>query len=300
MNTKVKNKTKYEYKAFIWLAPAFILLLIFSYYPPIRTLLFSFTDANGSGQGSFILFANYTELFTSSIFWRSMINVVIFIIVGLFVGNFATVLLAELLYNMKSKGISSIFRYLFILPILVPGVVIILIWQNIVFAGGDAGIANRLLGFFGGENQNWYYDIKLAPVSIILTTFPWVAGTSFLIYLAGLQNIDASVIEASKLDGANLFQRIFKIDLPLVKGQIKYFIVMGIIGGLQNINLQVLVTGSGPGTSNATNVPAYMIYESAFTYDRFGYASAIGIVVFVLTLAITILSIKRIKGNGDV
>lgn len=299
MSTKVKNKTKYEFKAFIWLSPALILLLIFSYYPPARTLMFSFTDANGSGQGDFIFLANYIELFKSAIFWKSMTNVVIFIAVGMFVGNFATILLAELLFNMKSKGVSSFFRYLFILPILVPGVVIILIWQNIVFAGGDAGIANRLLSFFGGDNQNWYYDVKLAPVSIILTAFPWVAGTSFLIYLAGLQNISASIIEASKLDGANLFQRIFKIDLPLLKGQIKYFVVMGIIGGLQNINLQVLVTGSGPGTSNSTNVPAYMIYENAFTYDRFGYASAIGIIVFAITLVITILSMKKLKGNGD-
>lgn len=228
-----------------------------------------------------------------------MMNVVMFIVVGMFVGNFATIFLAELLYNMKSKGIGAVFRYMFILPILVPGVVIILIWQNIVFAGGDAGIANRILSFFGGENQNWYYDVDLAPVSIILTAFPWVAGTSFLIYLAGLQNISAEVIEASKLDGANLFHRIFKIDLPLVKGQIKYFVVMGIIGGLQNINMQVLITGSGPGTSNSTNVPAFMIYENAFTYDRYGFASAIGIVVFLLTLIVTIVSMRKIKGNGD-
>ena len=299
MKTKIKHKTKYEYQALIWLAPAFVLLLIFSYYPPVRTLIFSLTDANGSGQGSFIFLDNYIELFKSSVFWKSMMNVVMFIVVGMFVGNFATIFLAELLYNMKSKGIGAVFRYMFILPILVPGVVIILIWQNIVFAGGDAGIANRILSFFGGENQNWYYDVDLAPVSIILTAFPWVAGTSFLIYLAGLQNISAEVIEASKLDGANLFHRIFKIDLPLVKGQIKYFVVMGIIGGLQNINMQVLITGSGPGTSNSTNVPAFMIYENAFTYDRYGFASAIGIVVFLLTLIVTIVSMRKIKGNGD-
>jgi raffinose/stachyose/melibiose transport system permease protein len=191
---------------------------------------------------------------------------------------------------------SSFFRYLFILPVLVPSVVIILIWQYIVFAGGDAGIANRIVQFFGGENQNWYFDPTLAPVAIILTSFPWVAGTSFLIYLAGLQNISYSVIEASKLDGANIIQRIIKIDLPLLSGQIKYFVVMGLIGGLQNINLQLLVTGSGPGTTNATNVPAFMLFEEAFTYDRYGYASAIGIVIFVITLSITIFNMKKMKG----
>jgi len=291
-----QHKQKYEYRAFLWLLPTIVLLLIFSYYPPIRTLMFAFTDADGSGRGSFVFLDNFIELFGSSVFWKSMFNVIIFISVGMFVGNFATILLAELLYNLKSKGVSSFFRYLFILPILVPSVVIILIWQYIVFAGGDAGIANRIVSFFGGENQNWYFDPTLAPMAIMLTSFPWVAGTSFLIYLAGLQTIPSNVIEASQLDGANLFQRIIKIDLPLLKGQIKYFVVMGLIGGLQNINLQILVTGSGPGTSNTTNVPAYMLYEAAFTYDRYGYASAIGIVIFLITLSITIINMKKMKG----
>lgn len=296
---KNRRKNKYDYQAFIWLAPTFILLLIFSYYPPIRTLMFAFTNANGSGVGRFIFLDNFIELFQSAVFWKSMTNVVIFIIVGMFVGNFATILLAELLHNLKSKFSSAIFRYLFILPVLVPSVVIILIWQYIVFAGGDAGIANRIVGIFGIGNQNWYFDPLLAPVSIILTSFPWVAGTSFLIYLAGLQSIPGEIIEASKLDGANFIHRIFKIDLPLIKGQIKYFVVMGLIGGLQNINLQLLVTGSGPGTTNATNVPAYMLYEAAFTYDRYGYASAIGIVIFLITLTITIINMKKLKGNEE-
>ena len=295
--TKKKQHKKYQYKAFIWLSPAIFLLLLFSYYPPIRTLMFSFTNANGAGIGEFIFLDNFIELFQSKVFHRSLINVTVFIIVGMFVGNAATIMLAELLFNLKSKTASAIYRFLFIIPVLVPAVVIILIWQYIVFAGGDSGIANRIVSFFGGDNQNWYFDPTLAPVAVILTAFPWVAGTSFLIYLAGLQNISSGVIEASKLDGANLIQRIIRIDLPLLKGQVKYFVVMGIIGGLQNINLQVLVTGSGPGTSNSTNVPAYMLYEEAFTYDRYGYASAIGIVIFIITLVFTIINMKKLKGN---
>lgn len=296
---KVKKIRKYNYEAFLWLAPTFILLLIFSYYPPIRTLILSFTDANGAGIGKFVFLNNYLELVRDPVFWKSMMNVVIFIATGMFFGNFMTILLAELLFNMRKKHISSSFRFLFIIPILVPSVVIILIWQYIVFAGGDAGIANNIMKFFGGDNQNWYFDPKLAPISIILTSFPWVAGTSFLIYLAGLQAISPDIIEASKLDGAGTFKRIFKIDLPLLRGQLKYFMVMGFIGGLQNINLQVLVTGSGPGTTNATNVPAFMLYENAFTYDRYGYASAIGMVIFGLTLAITIINMKKFS-SGDV
>lgn len=298
INKSIK-KQKYQYRAFIWLAPALILLLTFSYYPPIQTLLYSFTDATGAGGGKFIGLLNYQRVFSSEIFWKSMKNVTMFIAFGMFFGNLMTILLAEMLFNLKSKGFGSITRFLFILPILVPGVVIILIWQNIVFAGGDAGIANRIVGFFGGKNQNWYFDPKLSPLSVMLTSFPWVAGTSFLIYLAGLQKISSDVIEASKIDGANISQRIFRIDLPLLLGQIKYFVVMGIIGGLQNINMQLLVTGSGPGTSNSTNVPAFWLYESAFTYDEYGFASAIGIVIFIITLCITIINMKFIRSENN-
>ncbi|MFA5693173.1 MAG: sugar ABC transporter permease [Acholeplasmataceae bacterium] len=290
-----KKLNKNQYIALLWLLPALILLLIFSVYPPIMSLIFSFTNANGAGIGKFIFFDNYIELFTSPLFYKTIKNVIIFIVAGMIVGNVSAIFLAELLYNMKSKKSSSIYRYLFIIPVLVPGVVVVLIWQYIVFAGGDAGIANMILSLFKVENQNWYFDVKLSMFSIIMTGFPWVAGTTFLIYLAGLQAIPESIIEASKLDGANIFQRIIKIDLPLLKGQMKYFIVMGIIGGMQNINMQLLVTGSGPGTSNAVNVPSYMIYENAFSYDRYGYASTIGIILFIITLTITIISRREKK-----
>lgn len=297
-NSKSKTNEKYQLQAFIWLMPTFVLLLIFSYYPPIRAFIMSFTDANGTGSGSFVFLDNYIDLFKSHVFWKSMKNVVIFTVFGLIVGNIMTIILAELLYNLKSKKVSSFFRFLFIVPILVPGVVIVLIWQYIVFAGGDTGLANLIVSIFGIKNQNWYFDPVLSPISILLTNFPWVAGTSFLIYLAGLQNISPSVIEASKLDGANIAQRVFRIDLPLLSGQIKYFVIMGIIGGLQNFNLQLLVTGSGPGTTNSVNVPGYMLYENAFTYDKYGYASAIGMIIFIITLTITIFNMKKIKGTG--
>src|SRR5690554_4918878 len=97
---KKTRKKQFQYKAFLWLAPALILLLFFSYYPPIRTLILSFTDARGSGIGKFIGLNNYKEIFMSSIFWKSMRNVVIFIIAGMIVGNVMTIFLAELLFNL--------------------------------------------------------------------------------------------------------------------------------------------------------------------------------------------------------
>lgn len=296
--TQKKKKKKFQFQAYLWIIPTFALLMLFCYYPAFSAFSMSLTDADGTGKGTFIWFDNFIKLFQDPVFYISLKNVIIFTIVGIISGNFMTILLAELLYNLRSVRSSSVYRFLFIIPILVPSVVTTLIWQYIVFSGGESGIANTILSLFNLEPIGWYFDVKWAGFSIILTGFPWVAGTSFLIYLAGLQNISPEIIEASKLDGASIFQRIFRVDLPLLKGQIKYFLIMGIIGGIQNFNLQLLITGPGVGTTNNVNVPGYYLFEEAFTFDRYGYASAIGVIIFIITLILTIINM-RITKKGD-
>ena len=109
--------------------------------------------------------------------------------------------------------------------------------------------------------------------------------------MSGLIGISSEVIEASKLDGCNTWQRIFKIDLPLLIGQIRYFLVFGIIGALQDYGVQVVLTKGGPNTFD-TYVPGYYMYKSAFTDNNFGYASTIGFVLFILVGIFTIVSYK--------
>lgn len=293
--SKSKNHKKFNYIAYLWILPTFILLILFAYYPAISAFGISMTSANGTGKGEFIWFDNFIKLFQDKTFYVCLKNVFIFTIVGIITGNFMTILLAELLYNLRSKIASSIYRFVFIIPILVPSVVTVLIWKYIVLAGGEAGLVNKLLSIFNISPKSWYYSVEYSPIAIMLTGFPYVAGTSFLIYLAGLQNISPEVIEAAKLDGANIFQRIFKIDLPLISGQLKYFLIMGIIGGVQNFNLQLLITGSGVGTTNSVNVPGWYLYEEAFTFDRYGYSSAIGVTIFIITMILTLINMKITK-----
>ncbi len=298
--TKKGKRKKYNFEAYLWILPAFILLILFAYYPALSAFEMSMTNANGTGHGEFVWFKNFTDLFTDKVFYICLKNVLIFTVVGIIAGNFMTILLAELLYNLRSKLFGSIYRFLFIIPILVPSVVTVLIWNYIILSGSEVGgeqvgLVNKILVMFNLKPHEWYYSVKYAGLSIIITGFPWVAGTSFLIYLAGFQNISPEIIEASKLDGANIFQRIFKIDLPLISGQLKYFLIMGIIGGIQNFNMQMLVTGSGPGTTNAVNVPGWYLYEEAFVFDRYGYASAIGVVIFIITLGLTLINMRVTK-----
>lgn len=291
-----RRRRHYNYWAFLWVAPVVVLISIFSAYPLINSFILSLTNSSGSGYGDFVGLDNFVELFQDEVFWICMKNVVIFTVVGIVCGNFMTILLAELLFNLKFKKTSAILRVLFILPVLVPSVVVLLVWENLIFS--SSGLVNQMFLAMGKEPIAWYFENPYNFIAIIATNFPWVGGTSFLIYLAGLQNINKSVFEASRLDGISGFRRVFRIDLPLIKGQLKYFLIMGVIGGLQNFDLQLIITGSGPGTTNGVNVPGYYIFQLAWSgeYDvRYGYASAIGVVIFIITIGFSIANFRKNK-----
>jgi raffinose/stachyose/melibiose transport system permease protein len=123
--------------------------------------------------------------------------------------------------------------------------------------------------------------------------FPFVGGIGVLIYLAGLQSISLEIYDAAKLDGASGFRQFLTIDLPLIKGQIRLLIVLSIITGLQALVGPLVLTNGGP--VNATMVPGLYMYQQAFTYGRLGYASAIGVVVFIAVLSLTILNLTVFK-----
>lgn len=293
---RIHRRKKYNYWAYLWLLPAIVLIAIFSAYPLINSFVLAFTNSSGSGYGDFVGFDNFIELFNDPVFWICIKNVLIFTVVGIVCGNLMTILLAELLFNIKFKKTSAFLRVLFILPVLVPGVVIYLVWENIIFS--SSGFVNQILLSMGKEAIAWYFENPYNFIAIILTNFPWVGGTSFLIYLAGLQNINKSVFEATRLDGITGLRRVFRIDLPLIKGQLKYFLIMGVIGGLQNFDIQLIITGSGPGTTNGVNVPGYYIFQLAWSgeYDvRYGYASAIGVIIFIITIGFSIANFRKNK-----
>lgn len=299
--TDDKKKIRKRWSQFgglLWILPGFVLLLIFSYYPPISSFYYSLTDWNAS-RAEFIGLANFKELFQDEIFLNSIKTALILTCSGIVVGNVATIVLAELLFNLKGPKLGSAYRFLFVLPCLVPGIVTMLLWNKIIFAVDEDGLMNAILMGLGliKEPLAWYAGENTVLISLILTNFPWVAGTSFLIYLAGLQNIPTEIIEASKLDGITIWKRIIHIDFPFLLGQIRYFLILGFIGGLQNYNMQLLFTKGGPFYKSM--VPGYYIYWQAFNNTRFGYACACGIVMFVIIFALTLL-VNKLKTSEDV
>lgn len=141
--------------------------------------------------------------------------------------------------------------------------------------------------------QPWLGSPKTSLYAVTFMGFPWVGGVTVLIYLAGLQGISDEIIDSSLVDGCSGLRRLFSIDIPLILGQFKLIIVLAVIGGLQGWVAVFVMTAGGPGT--ASMVPGLWMYNNAFLWNKMGYASAIGMFLFVLILSVTILNIKFVR-----
>ena len=297
-NGKAAKKRNYNYFAYLWLLPAFLLLCVFSYIPPVLSAFTSFWKSNGVTMIKFVGFKNYVDVLKDPLFLRSLKNVLIITVSTFILSHVANLFLAELLINLKRQKLSAVYRILFVIPIVVPGIVGLMIWQKLIFVPSESGLANIILGWFGAQPQGWYFKEKTVLLSIILTGFPWAGGTIMLIYIASLQGISPEMIEATRLDGVGPFKRVIYFHLPMMIGQIKYFVITSIIAWMQNFNLQLIVTGGGPGVDGASMVPGYQIYYYAFTKSDYGKANALGIILFVIIMGLTVINNVFIKNKN--
>jgi raffinose/stachyose/melibiose transport system permease protein len=157
------------------------------------------------------------------------------------------------------------------------------------------GFLNIVLTHFGQQPKLWLGDPHSALWSYMLVEFPWASGTYMLIYLAGLQNIPQDVLDASRIDGATTWTRICRIDLPLIMGQVKLIAILTVIQTLQRYVGIYILTDGGP--ANATMVPGVYLFHKAFSAGehRLGYACAVGLVMFLFILALTLINQYLIK-----
>lgn len=288
----MRTSLKRNWKLYAFLVPVFIPLIVFGFYPAFEAFKLAFTDSKSS---AFIGFENFIDMATDKKLIKSIGVMFKLLIAGIITGNIPALMMAELLYNLRSKKASGAYRYLFIIPMMIPTLVTIFMWQYMIYES-TYGIANALMRAVGLPELAWLNGTSTAVLSVALIGFPWISGTNFLIYLSGLQGIPESVLESCKLDGATFRVRFFKIDLPLLLGQLKLMLILGLIGGIQAFNVQMMSTEGGP--RNATMVPAYWMYKRAFVFNDFSYASAIGLVIFMAILILTIINNRFI--NTDI
>ena len=292
----MKKKTHVSFRKawgyYLFIAPSLLLLLLFFDLPAFSALYHSFFEWDGHSK-IFVGFENFEYMVEDPVLRDSFKNLAVFIVLLLAISLVVPLTVAEMIFNLRSLKSRRFYQVSFLVPGLVPGLVIMLIWQFIY--DPYFGPLNALLEKVGFNKMDflWLADPKIALYCLIFIGFPWVSGTSVLIFMAGLNTIPSSVLDYCRLDGVGAFRRFLHIDIHFVFGQVRLLVITGFIGLMQGFGLQLILTNGGPGTS--TMVPGHHMYLNAFLYDRLGYASALGLVLAVIILSFTVLNLRYLR-----
>ena len=293
-----KKKAKFSLYPYLFIAPTMILIGIFSYYAMFNGIYMSLTDYRISySETTFIGLENYKTLFgpQGSLFWTSFKNQAIITVFSVVHSVFWPLLTAELLFFVRHKKVANTIKSLFVIPMLVPGIVSTLIWRFLY--NKDFGF-NTILAKLGLQSwqHDWMNEKSTALLAVIFMGFPFVSGLYFLIYHAAVNNVGQELYEAAVIDGATSWQVAWRVHVPNVLGYVSVIATLSLIGSLSGFGAIAATTGGGPG--NATMIPSMLMYKVAFTDGRFGYAAAMGTVIMVVILILTVLQRKFLSSKG--
>ncbi|WP_308635448.1 carbohydrate ABC transporter permease [Paenibacillus silvisoli] len=295
MNVSRKWPMKAWMTAYLFVLPSIAMTLLFEYFPMFDGIYHSFYRWDGANLESFIGFDNFVRIFQDPTFYVSLQNMLFFLVFGLIL-MFPTIVACIVLFRIKSSRLQYMYRVLFCVPMIVPGIVSLLIWKFMY--NPQIGFFNQLLTFIGLDDyaQLWLGDPVLAKWCILLMGFPFIQTIAALIYLGGLQSVDSHIWDAADIDGAGPIKRMIHVELPLMKGQFKLNLIGVLAGTVTGYGTQLVLTNGGPGFS--TLVPGLYMYQRAFGgKTEFGYASAVGLVLFVISLLISIIAFKYIRSD---
>lgn len=270
-------------------------LAIFNVYPVFKAIYMSMTNWKLANFNNikFVGFDNFVDVLQDDLFWKSCGNLLIFIVWGFVTTIFWMIPITYLVYRLGNGRLGKNIQRAYIIPMMVPGMVITLFWK--FFYEPNFGMLNNILKMFNAPVTDyvWLGHETSALLSLLFMGFPWVGGFGFLVILAGFQGVDTTLHEAAEIDGTNAFQTFWKIDIPLIIPQIKILMMLGMINGIQQYTNQMIMTGGGP--NYATYVPGLMMYKNAFSYGKLGYGSAIGVILFIMIMIITVIFNTKIK-----
>ncbi|MGN0400126.1 MAG: carbohydrate ABC transporter permease [Blautia sp.] len=295
MKKKMSLAKKQNISGWILLIPAMLLILSLSIYPAFKALITSFQT--GAGRNMYwVGLDNYIRIFQDKVFRQSLVNCVVYLIVQVPVMLVLALILASALNDRKLK-FRGFFRTAIFLPCATSLVSYAIIFRSL-FA--TDGFVNHVLTGIGILDHP--YNFLANPVSakiIIIIALVWRwTGYNMVFYLAGLQNIEYSVYEAAKIDGATPFQTFMKITIPLLKPTILMTAIMSTNGTLQLFDESVNLTFGGPG--NSTITMSHYIYNQAFKgVPNFGYTSAMAFVILIMVAILAFVQMKVGESNEE-
>jgi multiple sugar transport system permease protein len=287
--SRVRRARKYA-MSYCFLLPAMLLFAAFKYYPMVLAVKLSFQKLTLQG-GEWIGLANFQRFLLDEDAHHALLVTGQATLLGLAIGMPFSFLLALLLsFDVRGK---NFFRAAFFVPYITPAVATVYVWK-LLFAA-DFGTIAHVFRIFGWESPAFLADFRLALYVVIFFGIWKGAGYTMLIYLAALESLDPTYYDAARIDGANFMRYLWSVMLPLLRPITWMLVILGVIGGLKSFTSALLMTAGGP--NDATMFFGLYVYYAAFRNFQFTYAAALGMILLVIILAITLLQWRRIRAS---
>ncbi len=277
--------------ALVMLAPSLLFLAAFTYWPILRSLVYGFFDVQlGSSAIFFVGWENYQRLWHDALFWQSLRNTVIYMVVTV-PTSIALALVLAVALDRGLRG-TALYRASFFYPVMIPSVAAGMVWVFLYAPG--YGPINGLMELLGLPKLEWLYDRQWALPAIIFMSIWKYAGYFMLILLAALQLVPRDLYEAARLDGVSGFRQLVHITVPLISPTLYFVVVIGVLHSYQIFDYVFVMTQGGP--ADATNVLTFYIYQNAFQFQDIGTASAIANILLLVVgglIAVVALTLGR-------
>lgn len=273
----------------LFVAPNLAAVLLFMLFPLGFSLYMSVQRWDVFTPAEFVGLANFRQLFTSDpLFLIAMRNTVIYTLGTVLPTVLISLVVAGVL-NRKVKGI-GIFRTIVFLPLAISSVVMAVVWQFVF--NTDNGLLNIMLGWVGIGPVPWLVEPHWAMVSLCMVSVWRSVPFATVILLAAMQGVPETVYEAARIDGAGEVRQFVSITVPLIRGAVSFVVVISIIHAFQSFDLVYVLTGANGGPETGTYVLGIMLFQHAFSFLEFGYASALAWVMFAILLMLTVLQLR--------
>ncbi|WP_077533642.1 carbohydrate ABC transporter permease [Massiliimalia massiliensis] len=283
MKNRLRNKISYQ----IFMLPAFLLFTVFTVVPLIMCLVYSFTNYSSHREMDFVGLENYIKAFQDELVRNSIGYTLVFTIVTT-LGITALSLIVAILFARDSHT-GGFQRAVFYFPSCISLMVAGYAWRSF-FASDENGLINKIICFFGGNQVGWLSDSTAAQIAVIIVAIWFDLGWCAVLFYAYIQSIDPSLYEVAKLDGANGFQKAWYVTIPMIVPAIAVNLTVLLSQGLKVYEIPQSLTKGGPVTATYTMTHAILV--RGVTEWKFGEASAIGVLVLIITAVLCLLQIK--------
>lgn len=286
---KEKLTLKKTGSAWLFVIPALIPLIVFWIYPILRSIYISFTDWDYmSPTYNFVFLDNFIALFKDQRFYDALWNTVVFTL-GTLIPTIVLGLLLALLMQKSFKG-SGLIKFILFSPWITPTVAVSIVWTWIY--DPSSGIANAILNFFGLPGLQWIKSSQTAMLAVIIVTVWKSLGYAMIFYLSALEKVPKELYEASGMDGAKSWQRFRDVTIPCISPTTFFLMIITMVNSLQAYDQIQILTQGGP--SGSTRTLLYMYYQLGFEEFNMGQATAVAIVLILITV---LLSVVQFTGS---